>query len=604
MHKSENSAANNRWTKKVRVKNAGPVIFTVFAVVFSFIISVFSLASFAKNYSSDPLKTGGYESCPGDRITDIFVWKTTLEDVSDLQSLIDTTFCEEPLNGTDQNYILSIIQDPYIDADLSKYIDSLSKRLNEDIYSEIGIQPTTLQKSLITLKACLEYEKKKAGFEKSASYNAENTYGLENYVNHAVLETALDHTIGEKGIMSYIYGLTMLYSVSGEASYTVREALPDRKNVIDMLLTMQCADGGFTIAGDVGDVDVTAMTVQALAPEYCAGLIQTSDPEEASRLRSCVTNAISFLSEKQLQSGDYDSFGSACCESTAQTILALCSLRENPTYYDGPLSNTDFIKSGNTLLDGLMIYSGEDGGFSHTADTPSNDMASSQALCALTALMYDGKTDIPGQSVVPADQIKKADTASGEKSAFPLKIVIPAVILVSALAYGITLTLKRKKPIHLISALVVAVLAIGLFFGLDIRSRSSFENEKSNVLLSEKSAEALNISFTISAATVTDKVIYPENNLYIAPDSSVFDVLSEVCRTENIQLDYESSSVYGLAYIKGIDSIYEYDHGELSGWMYRVNGEMPNIGVGYYKVKEGDKVEILYSTNIGRDLDD
>ena len=32
-------------------------------------------------------------------------------------------------------------------------------------------------------------------------------------------------------------------------------------------------------------------------------------------------------------------------------------------------------------------------------------------------------------------------------------------------------------------------------------------------------------------------------------------------------------------------------------------GEMPNIGVGYYKLSEGDKVEILYSKNIGRDLE-
>ena len=84
----------------------------------------------------------------------------------------------------------------------------------------------------------------------------------------------------------------------------------------------------------------------------------------------------------------------------------------------------------------------------------------------------------------------------------------------------------------------------------------------------------------------------------------MFEILCEVCRTESIQLDYEKNSVYGLAYIKGIDSIYEYDHGDLSGWMYRVNGELPNIGCGYFKVKDGDNVEILYSTNIGRDLGD
>ncbi len=588
MNKSENTASNSKNSGVIRKRHAGLVFFALFAVVFSLFFNIFSNHSGAESTLSSPESVSGGDSDLNNRINNILIWKVTLEETSDLQALIDTTFCDDPLNGTDQTYIISIIRDPYLVADLSKYINALSNALNEGIDSETGIQPTTLQKSLITLKTCLEYEKKT---------------GLENYVNQDVLTEALTHTIGEKGIMSYIYGLNMIYSLSGEDSYAVNEALPDKKDVIDHLLSMQCADGGFTIAGDEGDVDVTAMTLQALAPEYCEALLSSAGPEDNARLRNCVTEAVSFLSCKQLQSGDFDSFGSACSESTAQTILALCSLREDPAYNDGPLNNNDFIKTGNTLLDGLMIYSNDDGGFSHTAETPSNDMASSQALYALTALISAGKTDAL-QSVVPAEQIKAAGSAAEKKGTFPFKIVIPAVILAAALAYGIALTLKRKKPIHLISAGIVATLAIGLFFGLDIRSRSSFENEKSVVLLSEKDEDALNISFTISATTVTDKEIYPERSLFIARGSSVFDVLSEVCRTENIQLDYESSSVYGLAYIKGIDSLYEYDHGELSGWMYRVNGEMPNIGVGYYKLKDGDKVEILYSTNIGRDLDD
>ena len=93
------------------------------------------------------------------------------EGASDLQDLIDTSFADDPISGTNQNYITSIIQNPYIDADLSKYIIALSDRLNEEAVSETGIQPTTLQKSLITLKTCLEYEKNKAGLEDAASYN-------------------------------------------------------------------------------------------------------------------------------------------------------------------------------------------------------------------------------------------------------------------------------------------------------------------------------------------------------------------------------------------------------------------------------------------------
>ncbi len=534
-----------------------------------------------------------------ERITEIYKWKISEAGASDLQDLIDTSFCDDPLSSTNQYYILSIIQNPYISADLSKYISALSDALDGSVSSGEGIYPTTLQKSLSTLVTCLEYEKKKAGLEDIASYNPENIYTLKDHVSSGVLETACFHTIGEKGIMSYIWGLDMLDTCG------FRDASFSRKEVIEKLISLQCADGGFTIAGDVGDVDVTAMVLQVLAGDYRFLPLNSSITlEEASRLRNCVDSALGFLSEKQLASGDCEGFGgSACSESTAQTILALTALCRDP------LTDEKFIRSGNTLPDGLMIYSNDDGGFSHTAGTPSNDMATSQVLNAMTQIISgDDKKDNSElqQNVIPAGDLRPDITAgkAPDKSIFPYRIVIPAVILAAALAYGLFFTLKKKKIIRLISAVVVAALAIGIFFAADIRSKTSFENAGSTILLSEGEASALRISFTISAYTVSEGEIYPEKTLYVADGSTVFDVLSEICRTEHIQFDYESSSVYGLAYIKGINSIYEYDHGDLSGWMYRVNGEMPNIGVGYYKLKDGDNVEILYSTNIGRDLDD
>lgn len=35
--------------------------------------------------------------------------------------------------------------------------------------------------------------------------------------------------------------------------------------------------------------------------------------------------------------------------------------------------------------------------------------------------------------------------------------------------------------------------------------------------------------------------------------------------------------MYNSAYIEGINNLYEFDCGELSGWMYKVNGLVPQL---------------------------
>ena len=42
-------------------------------------------------------------------------------------------------------------------------------------------------------------------------------------------------------------------------------------------------------------------------------------------------------------------------------------------------------------------------------------------------------------------------------------------------------------------------------------------------------------------------------------------------------------SMYNSVYIEGINNLYEFDCGELSGWMYKVNGWFPNYGLRYRK---------------------
>lgn len=55
-------------------------------------------------------------------------------------------------------------------------------------------------------------------------------------------------------------------------------------------------------------------------------------------------------------------------------------------------------------------------------------------------------------------------------------------------------------------------------------------------------------------------------------------------------------------YVMGIDGLTEFDHGEGSGWMYRVNGKFPPVFSGEIQIKDGDTLEWLYTTNLGEDI--
>ena len=100
----------------------------------------------------------------------------------------------------------------------------------------------------------------------------------------------------------------------------------------------------------------------------------------------------------------------------------------------------------------------------------------------------------------------------------------------------------------------------------------------------------------------TDGVILSERQVEFFEGETVFNLLKRELKKNKIHMEFVNTPVYNSAYIEGIANIYEYDCGELSGWMYRVNGIFPNYGCSQYKLSSGDKVEWLYSCNLGADI--
>ena len=87
-------------------------------------------------------------------------------------------------------------------------------------------------------------------------------------------------------------------------------------------------------------------------------------------------------------------------------------------------------------------------------------------------------------------------------------------------------------------------------------------------------------------------------------ENTVFDVLNTLCRNNDIQLEFSYTPIYESYYIEGINYLYEFDGGNLSGWMYKVNDWFPNYGCSSYYLSDGDVIEWLYTCDLGRDVGD
>lgn len=505
-----------------------------------------------------------------------------------------------------------------------------------------------------------------------------------------IADTA-DEAIGGQGIMSLVFGLHLLNNGYDSALYST-------DGLVSEILSWQKDDGGWAVMGAYGDADVTAMTLQALAPHT-----------GRSDVAYAVDRALDRLSDMQLESGGFKTMGAENSESAAQVVIALSSL--------GIDAQTDgrFVKSGGSVMNALTSYRCSDGSFAHTDS--SNVNATLEAFCAFTAYkrycygqspLYvldhanhsapadntprqggssgsqnrgnnntdtnnnahsdnrgtnaddqtAGGSDTAPQTdengnriiVINGKRFIEATTATGEKMAVSVEETQPseqstvsaakptyggfqpsatadyvratadqaggkggykpyaiiAVILAAGAVCAVLFLLKKRNKKHYIAVGIIAVAGILFILLTDFQSKDSFDQPANT-------DGELTVTLSIRCDTIKDREkvnrLIPDDGIILdtttftaAEGDTVYDVLMQAIRAEHIPLDNRGAK--GAAYIAGINALYEFDYGELSGWMYRVNGEFPDVGCESYRVSNGDKIEWLYTTDIGKDLSD
>ena len=174
-----------------------------------------------------------------------------------------------------------------------------------------------------------------------------------------------------QGINGPIYALIALDSNNYEIPQVDEvEVQATRQMYLDYILEHEKDGGGWALFGAAGDVDITGMALQALAPYY------NSNPE----VKAAVDRAIAWLSSIQKDHGGFEGQWSGySSESVSQVVIGLTGLGIDIE------NDVRFIKSGNTLLDALMTFSVPEGGFKHNHKYSVDGIATDQAAHALVA---------------------------------------------------------------------------------------------------------------------------------------------------------------------------------------------------------------------------
>ena len=160
--------------------------------------------------------------------------------------------------------------------------------------------------------------------------------------------------------------------------------------MVQKIVEMQCADGGWTLMGDTGDSDMTGMAMQALASYY--------NKDGYEYVTAAIDKGLAWIEKNQLSSGGFGTMDTETSESVAQIITALCGVGIDCG------EDVRFIKNGKWPMTGLFQYYMPEGGFMHVAADAGNNgggaggiidgMATEQGLYATVAYrrFLDGET--------------------------------------------------------------------------------------------------------------------------------------------------------------------------------------------------------------------
>lgn len=146
-------------------------------------------------------------------------------------------------------------------------------------------------------------------------------------------------------------------------------------------------------------------------------------------------------------------------------------------------------------------------------------------------------------------------------------------------------------------------------FDIKVKSENGKNEKTYTFTITRKSASSstpssneITVSFTLTGDVIhynkdTDrytgnhkKPVWIKTQNVVIPKNSTLKYITELM-LNNAKIDFVTSGVY-ISYINGIG---EFDNGKNSGWMYRVNDVISNVGYAAKKLSDGDAIEWFYT---------
>lgn len=335
------------------------------------------------------------------------------------------------------------------------------------------------------------------------------------------------------GTSYYAAPWILLAEEAGQVKLTEEQ----RSSMLNLLISAQGENGLFySIWGNerYDDVDTTGTALAAVARFY----------DTNAEVKEFADKAIEGLSKAQGANGSYGNIN-----SDAMVIIGLAAMGISPA------SDSRFVKDGASLADAVMLYVNDNGdGFtsvyaSGTAGEKARALATEQGFRALIVL----------------EQLKKC--TSFNVYSLDIKGGISTPVKKNPNSY--TATGEGKKD-------------------------ETGDSETGQGGSSGTAKETITVTLEVQAA---DGVKWlSKSSVTTEKNSSAADIIKKGLAAAGMSADGIDKG-YVKSVTKDGNTLSQFDKGANSGWMYKVNGEEPQVGISDYKMKDGDSIVLFYSAD-------
>ena len=294
------------------------------------------------------------------------------------------------------------------------------------------------------------------------------------------------------------------------------------------------------------DPDTTGTALAALA-KY--------NTSEYPKVQAFVNKAVEGLSKAQNSNGSYGNVN-----SDAMVIIGLAAVGIDPA------SDERFVKGGCSLADALLLYVNDTRKGFTTAAVGAVNGESTQKTAALA-------TEQGFRALVT---LEKLASLNGDSKSFNIYTQ-----LVKTSASGSTTTTRPEKPSDGFTS-----------NGAGTVPSTSTDSGTGGSAGSTTTAKWISVAVSIEPGSGS---AWYSGSVRVAEGATVEQALETAAAQAGLILNIKDG--YLRAVIRSGVTLGQYDEGPNSGWLYKVNGKAPNVGIADYQLKGGETVTVYYTAD-------